>query len=603
MSLDRRRFLEMSAAAAVASHLPAQSVRQAPGGLLRMPRYDQVAITSGIAKEQQGNSQAILGTFDDDALLKPFRAMAGVDAPGRDLGGWYGYLPEYNWRTGDAGFAPGHSFGQWTSVMARFAAGQGDAQARNRILHLNDLLAAAITPQFFDKTRFPAYTLDKLNCGLLDAHTLLSSPDALAIANKVRQCALPSLPPSAQDRENHSSWRKDRDASWGWDESYTLPENLYLLYEAGAGSSYAAMARAYTLDSLFEPLARDQNVLGGLHGYSHVNALCSAIQAFLAGGNRLYLQAAVNGYRMIAAQSYATGGWAPDEMFEKPGSGKFLASLTSTHNSFETPCGTYAFLKLSRYLLQLTRDGRYGDGMERILFNSMFGALPLQPDGRTFYYADLNQNARRVYSAHRWPCCAGTYPQVAADYGINTYLLDPEPSPGLWVNLYLPSTITWEAANTKCHLSQQGSYPLGEQVTLVLETDRTTAFSLHLRIPTWCARPGLRINGQPHPVRSNAGFATTSRIWKNGDRVELHLPAQLRLEPFPGDGSAESSLVAICWGPLVLMPERFSTIRRDSLSQLHRVSDTEWRTRDGHLSFHPFFAVGDAPYSTYLQIT
>ena len=217
------------------------------------------------------------------------------------------------------------------------------------------------------------------------------------------------------------------------------------------------MARAYLMQTFFGPLAGDQNILGGLHGYSHVNALGSAMQAYFVDGSEDHLQAARNGYRMVEAQTFATGGWAPNELFAKPGSGKLLASLTESHNTFETPCCTYAFLKLSRYLLQLTRDGHFGDGMERVLFNSMFGALPLQPDGRTFYYADLNRNARRVYSEHRWPCCAGTYTQVVADYGINSYLLDPEP-PRRCVGEPLPAVDFWLAGRRRgspAHASRQ----------------------------------------------------------------------------------------------------------------------------------------------------
>ena len=602
MHLDRRRFVQLTAAMALAPRLKGQTGRDALTARLRAPGYNQVGITGGIARAQQQNASSILNGFDDDALLKPFRAMGGMEAPGPDLGGWYQYLPSYDWHTGDAGFCPGHCFGQWASAMARFAAANDDAQARNRVLRLHRLLAQAITPQFFDLTRFPAYTLDKLNCGLLDAHTLLGAPDALAIANQIRQCARPSLPPAAEDRSSVSTWRKDRDQSWHWDESYTLPENLYLLYQAGAGGSYGAMAHSYLLDSLFEPLSRNQNVLGGLHGYSHVNALCSAIQAYFAEGDERYLRAAQNGHRMICAQSYATGGWAPDELFEKPGSGKLLASLTSTHNSFETPCGTYAFLKLSRFLLQLTHNGSYGDAMERIVYNSMFGALPLQPDGRTFYYADLNRDARRVYSTHRWPCCAGTYTQVAADYGINTYLLDPSPAPGLWVNLYLPSSVTWQAGNAQWRLTQQTTYPLAEKISLHLESDHPAEFALHLRIPAWCTRPTLLVNGHRQPLQIRQGFARLHRLWHDGDQVELQLPATLRLEPFPANGAEQPSLAALCWGPLVLLPERAATFDPHRLGSLQRTAETEWRSQDTGLLFHPFFAVADASYSTYLQI-
>ena len=51
-------------------------------------------------------------------------------------------------------------------------------------------------------------------------------------------------------------------------------------------------------------------------------------------------------------------------------------SLTDMHKSFETPCGAYAHFKLTRYLLRITRDARYGDGMERVLYNTVLGAKP-----------------------------------------------------------------------------------------------------------------------------------------------------------------------------------------------------------------------------------
>lgn len=604
MDLNRRRFLQLSAGAAAASHLHAGS--GSLSAALHAPGYDQVQLTGGIPLQQQGVARAVLASFDPDALLKPFRAMAGLPAPGRDLGGWYQYLPTYDYRTGDAGFAPGHSFGQWTAAMARFAAADRDASAGERVLQLHAGLAGCISPDFFDLTRFPAYTLDKLLLGLLDAHTLLASPTALAAADKVRQCAVPSLPGAAQDRDTASRWRKDRDISFGWDESYTLPEHLYRLYDAGAGSAFLSMARAYRLDSFFAALAADRNVLGGLHGYSHVNALSSALAAFCAEGDSMYFRAAQNGFRMLEAQTLATGGWAPDETLEKPGSSRLLASLDTTHNSFETPCGTHAMMKLCRALLQLTRDGSYGDCMERVVLNSMLGALPLQDDGRTFYYADLNRRATRVYSAHRWPCCSGTYPLVAADYGVYSYSLGPAPPGDVWVNLYLPSTLRWRTENAACTLTQSGLLSGEDRVHLRLTASRPARFRVLLRLPAWARTPSVRVGGVPVPIHRQQGFAILDREWDRDTRIELHLPATLRLEPFPADGGAQAPLAALCYGPWVLMATSASPqATPDRLLAAERVGPLTWRSRgsSGELSFVPFFAVGDRTYSAYVRVT
>ena len=47
-------------------------------------------------------------------------------------------------------------------------------------------------------------------------------------------------------------------------------------------------------------------------------------------------------------QSFASGGWAPDEEFVVPNKGLMGESLTKTHAHFETPCGSYAHFKLAR---------------------------------------------------------------------------------------------------------------------------------------------------------------------------------------------------------------------------------------------------------------
>jgi DUF1680 family protein len=47
---------------------------------------------------------------------------------------------------------------------------------------------------------------------------------------------------------------------------------------------------------------------------------------------------------------------------------------------------------------------------------------------------------------------------------------------------------------------------------------------------------------------SPGSYLTISRIWQNGDRVELALPMALRAEALPDD----ETLQAFCYGPLVL---------------------------------------------------
>ena len=129
------------------------------------------------------------------------------------------------------------------------------------------------------------------------------------------------------------------------------------------------------------------------------------MMAYLVAGSEKHLRAAQNAFVMLQEQSFATGGWGPDEILRAPGSNDLYASLTNTHHSFETPCGSYAHFKLTRYLLRVTRDARYGDSMERVMYNTVLGAKPLHENGENFYYADYNFDAQRVYKKARWACC------------------------------------------------------------------------------------------------------------------------------------------------------------------------------------------------------
>ena len=287
--------------------------------------------------------------------------MIGKPAPGEDLGGWYRYDPNYDWHTFDAGFAPSATFGQWVSALARGYAITGSPEVREKVLRLNRLYGREIDSKFFTNNRFPAYCYDKLLLGLIDSHRLVNDPDAFNILERMTDTALPYLPNGAV--EHGRSWRPGTDESYTWDESYTNSENMFLAYQYGAGERYRELGKKFLADFYFDPLSQGQNVLAGRHAYSHVNSLSSAMQAYLTLGSEKHLRAAKNAYEMLIAQSFATGGWGPDELLRAPGSDDVEASLTNTHHTFETPCGAYAHFKLTRYLMRVTRDSRYGDSM------------------------------------------------------------------------------------------------------------------------------------------------------------------------------------------------------------------------------------------------
>jgi hypothetical protein len=562
--------------------------------------YSEVTLASGPHLEQMQHCVSILMGLNEDSLLKPVRQMAGQPAPGADLGGWYNYDPNYDYHTFDEGFAPAATFGQWISALARAYAITGASELREKVLRLNRLYATSISDGFYTKNRFPAYCYDKLTCGLIDSQRWANDPDAFAILQRTTDTALRNLPEHAV--EHGQSWRPGTDISYTWDESYTVPENQFIAYQRGAGERYKELGERYLNDKFFAPLAANKNVLAGKHAYSHVNALCSAMQAYLTLGSEMHFRAAKNAFDMVLAQSFATGGWGPDELLRATDSDDVYASLTGTHSSFETPCGSYAHFKLTRYLLRVTRDSSYGDSMERVMYNTVLGAKPLESDGHAFYYSDYNFDAHKGYSDHGFPCCSGTLPQVATDYGINSYFRDGQ---AVYVNLYIPSTLRWQQNGTNVALTQKGSYPNDGIVELEFMLSKPTDFAVNLRIPAWAEGASVSINGKRVTATVVPGtFASVRRKWKNGDRVTLELPMKMRLEAI---NARHPDTVALLRGPVVLFPiaPGLQPITRKQLLSATDAGSGKWQvqTSSSPMTMLPFIAINDEQYSTYLKVS
>jgi hypothetical protein len=416
---------------------------------------------------------------------------------------------------------------------------------------------------------------------------------------------MPRLPDHALTRAEMRA-RPHPNESFTWDEPYTLPENLYLAYVRGAGPRYRQLAQRFLQDkTYFTPLSQNQNALIGEHAYSHVNAFSSAMQAYLVDGSDMHLTAARNGLRFVQEQSFATGGWGPNETFQDPATNGLADSLHTTHSSFETPCGAYGHFKITRYLLGVTGDPHYGDSMETVLYNTILGARPIQPDGTSFYYSDYNNDGHKFWHNDKWPCCSGTFPQLTADYGISSYFATPR---GLAVNLYHPSRVTWKQAGANVSLTQATNYPNSGDITLTLTADRNRSFPIALRIPAWAgAATRVRVNGRaiadsaPQP----GTWLTIDREWRSNDRIELTLDQPLRLVPLDPN---HPNLVALMRGPvalLAILPAPNQITREQLLSATQTSSSSNHHTvptDSGNIQFVPFTSITDEHYRLYHQV-
>ena len=93
-------------------------------------------------------------------------------------------------------------------------------------------------------------------------------------------------------------------------------------------------------------------------------------------------------------------------------------------------------------------------------------------------------------------------------------------------------------------------YPLGDSIELQITASRPTPSAIRLRIPAWAETPLIRVNGKRVPETVQSGtFASLSREWNSGDRIELKLPRRLELKPVDAE---HPNMVALVSGRIVL---------------------------------------------------
>jgi len=561
---DRRTFMKQAVGTALAPYLASTRLTSVTMGsgdpseptvFLEPFDYSGVRLSDGMLKKQCDAARDFYFGLSDDDILKGFRHRAGLASPGTQLGGWYGgdpqptkdwpeEWPRFVFSRGDMF----NTFGQWLSGMARMSRATGDVPLRTKATGLMQEWAKTIEPDgyfFYSRNPIaPHYTYEKTICGLIDLYHYGDEKGALPILDRITDWAVGNLD---RARVNPSP---EAASGVGGCEWYTLCENLYRAYQITGNAKYRHFGDLWRYDrywSMFD--GSSELTPDHLHAYSHCNTLSSAAMTYQVTGDPRYLRTIVGAYDWFTrTQFYATGGYGPGEQL-MPADGSLGKSLETNADTFETPCGSWACFKLGKYLMQFTGEARYGDWMERILYNGIGAALPMQGGGKTFYYSDYRiGGGRKVYFPAAFPCCSGTYIQAVADYHNIIYFKNRE---GLYVNLFVPSTVTWEHEDAEVNVIQETSYPESDSAVLTVHPSRSASFGLSIRIPAWCDSASLSVNGSRNDTTCQPGrWATIQRRWSAGDRVTVHLPMHLQLSAID---QQHSRRVAVTYGPVVLV--------------------------------------------------
>jgi DUF1680 family protein len=222
-----------------------------------------------------------------------------------------------------------------------------------------------------------------------------------------------------------------------------------------------------------------------------------------------------------------------------------------------------AFVEMlySDYLLTaITGSVLWADRAEEIAFNQLPPSMT--PDLKGLHYltapnqiqldraskSPYIQNGGDMfsYNPHQYRCCqhnvAFGWPYFIEHLWMATQFN------GLAVVLYAPSVVTARAGDgAQVKIVETTSYPFGDTVDFAISASKPSSFPLTLRIPGWCRQPKLSVNGKPLGLPAAAGWAVVNRLWANGDKVRLELPARVTITEW----TKNRNTVSVHRGPLI----------------------------------------------------
>ena len=501
---------------------------------------NQVRLLDGPIREYLELNAKYLRSLDTERQLHIFRLTAGLPTTAEPLGGWE--APDQ--------FGRGEFFGHSLSARAMLYAITGDKEVKAKLDYLVSELAKcqkalgtsgylhAEPESYFDKLEKGEnvqgiyYTVHKLMAGLLDVYSYCDNAQALEVAEGMARWVH-----TRSGRFSPQEWERIIAVEFGG-----INEALYNLYAITGKPEHLAAARRFDHEVIYGPLAAAHDQLTGLHANTTIPKIVGAARAYeITGDTRFQRIAEYFWDRVALDRSYCTGGTSNFEHWRTP-AGVLACELSHTTQEC---CCTYNMLKLTRHLFMWNPDARIGDFYERAFFNGILGTMN-PADGMTMYSVPLASGWWKTFGSQLdsfW-CCTGTGVESFTKLADSIYFHDDD---GLWVNLFVPSELTWSEKGLK--IRQETKFPDEPCTSLVFNATGSIKLKVRVRAPYWLAgKAEARVNGKAVETGREKGYLVVERQWSDGDRLEITLPMRLHLAPMQDD----SGLAGVMYGPLVL---------------------------------------------------
>jgi DUF1680 family protein len=416
----------------------------------------------------------------------------------------------------------------------------------------------------------PWYTQHKIMRGLLDAYYHTGNSQALEVVTKMADWAHLALTVGDKNHPDYPGPLTRDDLNYMWDlyiggEFGGANEVFPEIYQLTGDPKHLETAKCFdNRESLFGACVENRDILvvtpanrpgrrraERLHANTHVPQFIGYLRIFEHGGAPEYFTAAKNFYGMVVPhRMFASGGTSGNY----PGSNNNLELFQNRDNVANTvatsgaeSCTTYNLMKLARNLFLHEHEPAYLDYYERGLLNMIAGSradTTSTGDPQVTYFQPLGPGTVRSYG-NTGTCCGGTGLENHTKYQETIYLKSAEEDT-LWVNLYVPSTLTWAAKGFA--VTQETTYPREDRTKLTI--DGAGPLDLKLRVPGWATKGfTVTVNGAVQNLAAQPGtYVTLSRTWSPGDVVQIRMPFSIRIERAIDRPDTQ----AIFWGPVLL---------------------------------------------------
>ncbi len=269
---------------------------------------------------------------------------------------------------------------------------------------------------------------------------------------------------------------------------------------------------------------------------------------------------------IVSKKLYITGGIGATNNGEAFGENYQLPNMSA----YCETCAAIGNVYVNYRMFLLHGDAKYYDVLERTLYNGLISGVSLEGNG--FFYPNplesIGQHQRQAWFG--CACCPSNICRFIPSVPGYVYAVKDN---ALYVNLFMPNTMTQKLGGKAVTLTQKTGYPYDGDIEITIDkTALKKEMALKVRIPGWVRgdvvpsdlysyvdgkRPGytVKVNGVPVESALEQGYFTISRKWKKGDKVTVHFDLEPRVVKAHAEVKADVGRIAIERGPVVYCAE------------------------------------------------